>query len=142
MAKIIATEHEEQKAFIEYCNLQGGDWLRFYAIPNGGDRHPAVAAKLKAEGVRKGVLDLCLPVARGGYHGLYIEMKRRKGGKLSDDQANEQVKLRQAGYCAEVAKGWEEAVNITKDYLCSTSDYVRHENLLIGERNEKIKRPY
>jgi hypothetical protein len=35
--------------------------------------------KLKAEGVRAGVADLCLPAARRGYHGLYIEMKSEEG---------------------------------------------------------------
>jgi hypothetical protein len=33
-----------------------------YAVPNGGDRNLYVARKLKAEGVRAGVADLCLPV--------------------------------------------------------------------------------
>jgi hypothetical protein len=50
-----------------------------YAVPNGGDRNLRVARKLKAEGVLAGVADLCLPAARRGYHGLYIEMKSEEG---------------------------------------------------------------
>ena len=115
--ELIPTEHEEQKGFIQYCQLQRGVWLRFFAIPNGGHRHKAVGAKLKAEGVRKGVPDLFLPVARGQYHGLFLEMKRRKGGKTSDAQADELHLLATAGYSVGVPRGWEEAVEMTKLYL-------------------------
>ena len=55
--------------------------IRIFAIPNGGARHPAVAYKLKAEGVLRGVPDLYIPEWK-----LWIEMKRIKGGVLSDDQ--------------------------------------------------------
>jgi len=113
----VAAEHIEQKAFIKYCHSIGGPWLRFFAIPNGGDRHPAVGAKLKAEGVRTGVPDLFLPIPRGPYHGLFIEMKRRKGGKLSSNQAEEINMLKASGYAVYVPEGWEEAVEVTKDYL-------------------------
>ena len=50
-----------------------------YAVPNDGDRNLRVARKLKAEGVLAGVADLCLPAARRGYHGLYLEMKSEEG---------------------------------------------------------------
>lgn len=49
-----------------------------YAIPNGGARHRAVAAKLKAEGVKAGVPDISLDVARGVYHGFRGELKHGK----------------------------------------------------------------
>ncbi|MDE7389628.1 MAG: VRR-NUC domain-containing protein, partial [Lachnospiraceae bacterium] len=48
-------------------------------IPNGGKRDPIEAKHLKEQGVKSGVPDLHLPVARGGYHGLYIEMKTETG---------------------------------------------------------------
>ena len=57
-----------------------------HAIPNGGKRDIRTAAMLKAEGVKPGVPDICLPVPRGGKHGLYIELKRRKGGTVSKAQ--------------------------------------------------------
>ena len=77
------SEHEHQKAVIEWAEVKSGQYpeLRLlYAIPNGGHRHKAVAAKLKAEGVKPGVPDLCLPVRRGEYSGLYIEMKAKWHG--------------------------------------------------------------
>jgi hypothetical protein len=48
-------------------------WI--YAVPNGGKRHPAVAAQLKAQGVKKGISDICIPIARDPWHGAYIELK-------------------------------------------------------------------
>ena len=77
-----ATEHDEQvKVFTWARAFQEREPLLqlLFAVPNGGARHPAVAAKLKAEGVRAGVPDVLLPVARGdgehSYIGLAIEMK-------------------------------------------------------------------
>jgi hypothetical protein len=76
------TEHAEAVALMRVVRLHEVRWpeLRLlYAVPSGGDRHPIVAAKMRAEGVRAGVPDYCLPVARGGYHGLYIELKTATG---------------------------------------------------------------
>lgn len=76
------TEHEEQKALIEWSAWMSNarpELSLMFAVPNGGDRHPAVAAKLKAEGVKAGVPDIFLPVPRNGYHGLFIELKELKG---------------------------------------------------------------
>ena len=87
------TESDSQCAVIRWRNsseyLHPALWT-LHSVPNGGKRHVAVAKKMKAEGVVKGVADLFLPVPRsvrnanedGGYeihHGLYIEMKRPKG---------------------------------------------------------------
>jgi hypothetical protein len=89
---------------------------RIYHIPNGGDRHRAVAAKMKAEGVRKGVLDYCLPVARGGYHGLYIELKAGKGRPTVEQKAELEM-LQADGYCAEVCTGWQACADLIAEYL-------------------------
>src|SRR5699024_10256580 len=77
------TEHDEQVQLIRWAGLARGAYpaLRWlHAVPNGGARNIVVARKLKAEGVQRGVPDLCLPVPRGPYHGLYIELKRAGGG--------------------------------------------------------------
>jgi hypothetical protein len=88
-----------------------------YHCPNGGRRNKAEAAKLKAMGVRKGIPDLFLPIPRQGYHGLYIEMKRLKNGKVSPDQQKEIARLKADGYAVEVANGSEEAKGKVLRYL-------------------------
>lgn len=77
-----------------------------YAVPNGGDRNPIVAARLKAEGVKSGVSDLCLPFARRGYHGFYIEMKK-PGGKESEKQKEFGAFLAKENYLYCVCDHWE-----------------------------------
>ena len=67
--------------------------------------------------MKPGVPDLCLPVARGGYHGLYIELKRAVGGILSDEQKWWIDELKSQGYAAIVCHGAEEAIRTIKEYL-------------------------
>lgn len=55
----------------------------WFAVPNGGHRHIRTAAKLKAEGVRRGVPDLCFVLPGGRFAGLELKAKH---GRLSDDQ--------------------------------------------------------
>lgn len=70
----------------------------------------------RANGVKKGVPDLCLPVARGGYHGLYIEMKTERG-KVSSEQTKWISDLLEQGYYAEVCHGWQEATDLIERYM-------------------------
>lgn len=76
----------------------------------------AQGAARKRMGVKKGVPDLCLPVQRGGYAGLYIEMKR-PGGHIREEQRWWLEHLTLQGYCAEVCFSWEEARECLKNYL-------------------------
>jgi hypothetical protein len=87
-----------------------------YAIPNAGQRHPAVGAKFKAEGLRAGFPDLCLPVARGGYFGLYLEMKA-EDGRLRPEQRDWLKALKEQGYQTAVAFGDDEGYRIVMNYL-------------------------
>lgn len=80
-----------------------------HAVPNGGKRSKKTAADLKLEGVRSGVPDISLPYPTSRHHGLYIEMKRKKGGKLSESQRKWLEYLNKAGYLAVVCKGEEQA---------------------------------
>jgi len=61
--------------------------------------------------------DICLPVARGKYHGLYIELKRRKGGRVSYEQRDWLVRPNEQGYYAVVCKGFEAAKKTIEDYM-------------------------
>lgn len=116
------SEHDEQKALFDWAEMQRRDVLSLmFAIPNGGDRHPAVAAKLKAEGVKSGVPDIFLPVARGEYHGLYIELKKPKdatpAGKATKTQIQWLTNLSDQGYFAVLCVGWDAARKTIIDYL-------------------------
>jgi hypothetical protein len=112
-------EHAEQVTLMRWAQLHERRYpeLRLlHAIPNGGHRHPAVAKAMQEEGVKRGVPDLDLPVARGGYHGLRIEMKA-PGGSVKPEQREWIDALRAEGYRAEVCVGWEAAKNLIVDYL-------------------------
>ena len=115
------TEHEEQAALIEWWNLYAKarhmpNFL-LMAIPNGGKRTTTTGARLHAEGVRAGIPDLFLAIARGEWHGLWIEMKRRKGGFLSDPQRTALLALKLEGYSTAVCHGWQEARNTVIRYM-------------------------
>ena len=107
------SEHHEQCAVADWL-----DWnhIRFYAIPNGGDRNVVVAAKLKAEGVKRGVPDLCICVKTKEYAGLYVEMKYGKN-KPTAEQRDWIEHLNGAGYMAVVCYSADEAIKVIKGYL-------------------------
>ena len=117
------TEAEEQTELFTWAELLRGRFpeLRLlYHVPNGGSRNRIEAARLQAQGVKAGVPDLCLPVARGKYHGLYIELKRTRGGRISEAQEGWLEALAEQGYAAAVCKGWQDAAETIKKYLMQT----------------------
>lgn len=116
-----ATEDEEQEALFEWAEWQSGRWPELgllFHIPNGGLRNKVTAARMKLLGVKPGVPDLFLPVARGDWNGLFIEMKRRKGGRLSPLQVDWIEALGRQGYKTVVCFGAEAAESAIEDYLC------------------------
>lgn len=113
-------ESEEQTILFDWVRMMERrvpELRLMYHIPNGGYRHKATAGKLKAEGVKSGVPDICLPVARHSYHGLYIELKRRKGNGATDNQLDWIKSLQQEGYKAVVCYGFDEARAAIEEYL-------------------------
>ncbi len=114
------TEHIMQCAVIAACKSLERLYpeLKYLmAIPNGGQRHPAVAAKLKAEGVKSGVPDLFLPVPIPGVSaGLWIEMKSPKG-VLTENQENCLRFLKDIGFDTLVCRSAIQAVDAIKLYM-------------------------
>lgn len=114
------SEDTEQTWLFEWAEMQTGKYpelaLMFH-IPNGGSRHKAEAAKLKAMGVKRGVPDICLPVPRWKFCGLFIEMKKQHGGKVSQEQKEWRNALRRQGYCAIICNGFENARENIEIYL-------------------------
>ena len=119
-APTVPTESEEQRALFEWAELYAGQYPELallFHVPNGGARYKATAGRMKAEGVKSGVPDICLPVARGKYHGLFVEMKRTGGGKASLAQEDWLDRLNQQGYAAMICHGWQEAAEVIRLYL-------------------------
>jgi hypothetical protein len=90
-----------------------------FHVPNGGHRVKAVAAKLKAQGVKAGIPDLVLPMARGGFFGLYIEFKATppNDAAISSSQHERIRKLNDQGYLAVVCRGHFDTVEQIRAYL-------------------------
>ena len=97
------TEHEEQRELVSWFRRTFNQ-VRIFAIPNGGARGLATAARLKVEGVTAGVPDLFVPAWC-----LWIEMKRERGGVVSAEQKDWLAYLSTIGHTTIVAKGCEDA---------------------------------
>lgn len=96
-------------------------WL--YATPNGGSRgsnardRAREGSRMRSEGVVRGIPDIFLPMPKKGLSGLYIELKKLKGGRLSAEQEEFLAYGRQVGYCCVVCNGYREAIIAIEDYL-------------------------
>lgn len=115
----VPSEHHEQASlFREMALLSRTDprWSAPFAIPNGGKRSIGVAVKMKAEGVKAGVPDIFVPVPCGGFFGLFVEMKRKRGGSVSEEQRAFIASL-DPRYKVEICKGAEEAIDKIRQYF-------------------------
>ena len=129
-------QHDEdahQMAVIQWSelfivNLPGspshGHKLRDYlfAIPNGGNRNPREAKRLKQLGVTPGIMDLMLAIPTQKYCVLFIEIKRpatafHVQGSTSAQQRNKIKLFNEIGYKAVIAYGSEHAIELIRDYL-------------------------
>jgi hypothetical protein len=122
---LIASEHDEQVALFQWAMIAARRDPRLrllFAIPNaggfsGGFRNNVVRViNLKREGVQPGVPDICLPVPSRHFHGCFLEMKK-KGGRISGEQAYWIKALQEQSYYACVAWGFEDAKEHLTQYL-------------------------
>jgi hypothetical protein len=105
-------------------------WL--HAIPNGGYRDKITAGKLKAEGVKRGIPDVFLPLPMTKYAGLYVELKRpethkagtrkasiidQAAGSTSELQDEAIAHLRSVGYAVSVCFAWDAAAREIQSYI-------------------------
>jgi len=112
------TEYEEQVLLIKWCwNHPNIKVRKIYSHLNGMRTTVGTAIKARDAGAKAGTPDLFLPVARGGYHGLYIEMKRQKGGTLSAIQKDTIESLKEEGYAVYVCKGAKAASEVITTYM-------------------------
>lgn len=119
-AKPVDREGLEQATLMAEIRLRYPEAAKLlYHVPNGGHRHKLVAAKLKDQGVKAGVPDLVLPMARGGWFGLYIEFKAKPpfDAAVSASQDAYLQALTAQGYLAIVCRGSIDAVEAIRAYL-------------------------
>ena len=113
-------EHNEQVKLFAWSEWARLDWPELgllFAVPNGGRRDAVTGARLKAEGVKAGVPDVWLPVARQGYHGLVIELKADEKKRPTKEQERWIAELMEQGYLAVVCHGAEAAKGVLRSYL-------------------------
>lgn len=113
------SEHQEQCIIFKWAELnrKAHPTLKLmYGTLNGVFVGLKYARKLKRAGLIAGVPDIVLPVARGGFHGLYIELKVDKN-KPSETQKEFIKMLIAEGYEAVVVWGSKDAINKIKSYL-------------------------
>jgi hypothetical protein len=119
----VPSEASEQEALFAWARMAARKDARLellFAVPNGTSASSiAEAMKAKRTGRKRGVPDVCLPVASQGKHGLFLELKRRDGSAsdLSDAQGGWLDRLDAQGYRALVCFGWEHAQREIEHYL-------------------------
>ena len=120
------TEHDEQAAVIQWakeyefirpCLRWLHSSLNGIVIPAPIKTRAKIINYMKAEGMKPGVPDLFLPYAARGFHGLFVEMKRKTGGVVSADQDDFLRYADEAGYHCVVAEGKEHAIEVLSWYL-------------------------
>lgn len=120
---VVPTEHQEQVKVIQWWALACHGYkipeYALFAVPNGGARDIITAARLKAEGARRGALDLILAYPTAASHGLFIEMKRQDGSPsdVKPDQRAYLEYLQSVGYAASVHWSGDSAIEAIKAYL-------------------------
>lgn len=103
MTEKVPSESQEQMLFVQWFKRTYPS-IRILSIPNGGHRHIAVAAKMKAEGQAKGVPDIFIPAWL-----CWIEFKKIKGGTLSPVQKDWIAYLEAIGHQVIIGRGFEDA---------------------------------
>lgn len=114
-------EHQIQCQIAEWASLNSRKCpalKMFFAVPNGGARHIVVGAKLKKEGVKKGVFDIFIDYPSQGYHGFRGETKTLKPkGYLTKEQKEWGKKWQELGYYTCVFRSLEEFIEEFNFYL-------------------------
>ena len=121
----IPSEYSEQVAIFKRAHLYTREHpeLRFLnGSLNGVRLTIGQAVKCKKAGMRDGYPDINLPVVRGGYPGLYIELKRIKYGKIDPAQKDWAEFLISQGYMHRFCKGCEEAWDVIINYLSKEAE--------------------
>ena len=114
------SEYKDQVAIFEWAALHEHRWpclaLLFGSLM-GVKLHPGQLNKAKKAGMKKGKPDINLPVPRGGFCGLWIELKRLKGNDATPDQLRVLRHLKAERNAVFIEKGSEAAIRTIKAYV-------------------------
>ena len=119
-------EHQHQSAYIQWCEFNINTYPELgniFSIPNGAwygtdtELNIRMAAKMKREGLRKGVPDLFLAYPSNKYHGMFIEFKKDASQKLKPEQAEWIKKLSAVKYVCAIVYTLDDAIQVTLRYL-------------------------
>ena len=108
MAVWSAKESAEGRALVKWCNLNG---IMIVHIPNESREFRVL------DGVRSGFPDYFFPDHVDGKRGLFIELKRVKGGRVSAQQRWWIEWLKDSGFDARICCGWDEARAVIEEYF-------------------------
>ena len=112
----VFSEEVEQRLVIKYLREKYPGAL-YTIAPNGMKLPMSVAMKLKAMGYRAGTPDILILEPKGKYHGLLVEMKIQKGGKVSPEQTRFIEDAQTRGYYAVVCCGAQIAIHVIDAYM-------------------------
>lgn len=122
----VPTESAEAKALVKWWQLASPTYgiaeNALLHIPNEGKRSPVMGKKLKDEGLRPGTPDYFLAAPRAPYSGLWIELKRRRGSTVSDNQRDMLAMLESQSYAVTIAYGADQAREAIQEYLRSINE--------------------
>jgi hypothetical protein len=110
--------------FMQTLRLPNGKtiWDYAFATVNGaqlagnGEQRARAMAALKKQGLKTGVSDIVIAYPLGGFHGAFIEVKRDKSSKVSQDQKDWVTLMKDAGYSAKVTAGLDATRAAILDY--------------------------
>jgi hypothetical protein len=113
-------EHDEQALLFAWASmvaLRAPELHLLHAVPNwAGVKGPREGAMRKREGVKAGVPDVHLPVARGGHYGLWIEMKAGTN-RATKEQRRWMEALEREGHAVRLCRSFQEAKTVIEWYL-------------------------
>jgi hypothetical protein len=115
--KVSPLEEEEHLAFMQWASLHPICKAHLIHIPNEGNRGAWGGRKMKMKGLKAGVSDFFLAYPTSSSSGLWIELKRTVLYRISPEQREWITLMKNAGYDADFAYGWEDAKNIVEQYL-------------------------
>ena len=131
------SEHKLQVSLIAYLSIAGRKDLHWFAVPNGGHRHIAQASRLKAEGVKAGIPDLCFMLDEG--RTAWLEMKTEKGSLGVNQRAFRDMAFR-LGHKWGMARSLDEAIVLLREWNVLRPGEVRDPFAppVVPEMNEQV----